>query len=343
VTGTLNVGHGGTGAVTLTGVLTGNGTSAITASAVTQYDVLVGGASNAVGSVGPGSSGQVVQSGGNAANPAYSTATYPSTTTINQLLYSSANNVVGGVTAGDYGVLISSSSGVPSWLTNGTTGQILTATTSGTPSWEAPATSVITIDGDSGSMTGSTVTISGGTTGLTTTASSATMDLTGTLNVGHGGTGDASFTAYMPITGGTTTTAALQSVATGTAGYVLTYNTSSSLPTWQAVPGTSMAWTDEATSFNAVASNGYFITAGSVVATLPASPSQGNTISFAVDTTSSFEILANTGQYIRAGSAISASAGNAVNSARGDSLTLVYRSSDSVWIATSILGTWTIT
>jgi hypothetical protein len=107
--------------------------------------------------------------------------------------------------------------------------------------------------------------------------------------------------------------------------------------------GSEMAWTDEAVSFNAAAGNGYFITAASVVATLPGSPSQGNVISFAVDTTSSFEILANTGQVIRIGSAVSASAGNAVNNARGDSVTLVYRSSDTAWIATSVIGTWTIT
>ncbi len=160
--GTLAVKNGGTGAATLTGVLIGNGTSAVTGNAVTQYDVLVGGASNAISSVGPGTALQVLQSGGNAANPAYSTATYPATTTINQLLYSSSNNVIGGVTAGDYGVLISSSSGVPSWLANGTTGQILTATTSGTPSWENAASGGIsTIDGNSGSVTGSTVTVKG--------------------------------------------------------------------------------------------------------------------------------------------------------------------------------------
>ena len=39
----MNVGHGGTGAATLTGVLIGNGTSAVTGNAITQYDVLVGG------------------------------------------------------------------------------------------------------------------------------------------------------------------------------------------------------------------------------------------------------------------------------------------------------------
>lgn len=61
------------------GVVTYSGTGTFTGSAVTQYDVLVGGASNAISSVGPGSAGQILRSGGNAANPAYSTATYPST------------------------------------------------------------------------------------------------------------------------------------------------------------------------------------------------------------------------------------------------------------------------
>lgn len=60
------------------GVMRFSGT-AFNASAITQHDVLIGGASNAITSVGPGSSGQVLQSGGGAADPSYSTATYPST------------------------------------------------------------------------------------------------------------------------------------------------------------------------------------------------------------------------------------------------------------------------
>jgi hypothetical protein len=68
---TLPVSTGGTGAVTLTGVLTGNGTSAVTASAVTQYALLVGGASNGVGSIADVAVNQVLVSGGVAANPAY--------------------------------------------------------------------------------------------------------------------------------------------------------------------------------------------------------------------------------------------------------------------------------
>ncbi len=45
----------------------------------TQYDVIVGGANNTISNVGPGTAGQILQSAGNAAPPAYSTATYPST------------------------------------------------------------------------------------------------------------------------------------------------------------------------------------------------------------------------------------------------------------------------
>lgn len=77
--GAAVVAGGGTGAVSLTGVLTGNGTSAITANTVTQYGVLLGGSANAVASTAVGSAGQVLQSSGAGVNPAYSTATYPST------------------------------------------------------------------------------------------------------------------------------------------------------------------------------------------------------------------------------------------------------------------------
>lgn len=90
------------------------GLTAVATQSVTQFDVLVGGAANAITSVGPGSSGQVLQSSGNAANPAYSTATYPATTTINQLLYSSAANTVGGLATANSAALITSAGGVPS-------------------------------------------------------------------------------------------------------------------------------------------------------------------------------------------------------------------------------------
>ena len=65
--------EGGTGASTLTGVLTGNGTSSITANTVTQYGVLIGGASNAVSSTAVGTSGDVLTSNGAGNDPTFET------------------------------------------------------------------------------------------------------------------------------------------------------------------------------------------------------------------------------------------------------------------------------
>jgi hypothetical protein len=110
-------------------------------SGLTAHGVLIGEGDSAIVALAAGTTGQVLQSGGASANPAYSTATYPATTTINEIFYSSANNVVGQITTANNGVLITSASGVPSILADGTTGQILTATTGSPPSWVNPATS----------------------------------------------------------------------------------------------------------------------------------------------------------------------------------------------------------
>jgi len=83
---------------------------------VTQFDAVSGGAGNTLVSFGPGTAGQVYQSAGAGSNPAYSTATYPLTTTANQILYSSATNTIGGLSTANNGALITSASGVPSIL-----------------------------------------------------------------------------------------------------------------------------------------------------------------------------------------------------------------------------------
>jgi len=73
----ISVPDGGTGATTLTGILTGNGTSAVTASAVTQHNVLTAGSGNTVSSVAPGTSGNVLTSNGTdwtSASPSSSSA-----------------------------------------------------------------------------------------------------------------------------------------------------------------------------------------------------------------------------------------------------------------------------
>lgn len=72
------------------------------------------------------------------------------------------------------------------------------------------------------------------------TVTTGTWDAT-PITVSFGGTGDTSFTAYAPVCGGTSTTAPLQSAATGisNSGYVLTSNGAAALPSFQplALPG----------------------------------------------------------------------------------------------------------
>lgn len=63
------------------------------------------------------------------------------------------------------------------------------------------------------------------------------------IEVGLGGTGVATLTAYAVICGGTTTTNPVQSIASvGTAAQVLTSNGAAALPTFQAVATTNMSF-----------------------------------------------------------------------------------------------------
>lgn len=103
----------------------------------------------------------------------------------------------------------------------------------------------------------------------------------------------------------------------------------------------SITWNDEATSFSAVAQNGYFVTAAAT-ATLPASPSQGDTIIINTVTNSNVTIQANTGQTISIGNNSSTVAGSAVASNTGNSVTLVYRTSGETWRAISSIGTFVL-
>jgi len=96
-------------------------------------------------------------------------------------------------------------------------------------------------------------------------------------------------------------------------------------------------WSDKSISFAAAARNGYFI-AGSATATLPAAPANGDTIEFFVDGAFTLTIQANTGQTIQIATNVSSSAGTQVNTASGDACTLVYRSTDTKWCATSFVG-----
>jgi hypothetical protein len=72
---------------------------------------------------------------------------------------------------------------------------------------------------------------------LNQNTSGTASNVTGTVLVANGGTGDTSLTAYAVLCGGTTSTAAVQSIASvGTTGQILTSNGPGALPTFQAAP-----------------------------------------------------------------------------------------------------------
>jgi len=175
--------EGGTGAQTLTGVLTGNGTSAITANAVTQYNVIVGGASNAVGSVAPSATtGVPLVSQGAAINPAFGTAVVAGggTGIVTTTAYAP---ICGGTTA--TGAFQAASTGLS------TSGYVLTSNgASALPSFQAlPASGITSVTGDTGgAQTGPAITLAGGTTGLSFGGAANTITTTFAGITANGGT-----------------------------------------------------------------------------------------------------------------------------------------------------------
>jgi hypothetical protein len=257
-----NINTLGTGSITIAG---SGSTLTTQLTGLTNHAVLVGAGTATITNVGPtATAGQILQSAGSLADPAFSTATYPASTTINQILYSSAANVVSGLATNNRSVLTTTTAQAPVWIVIND-GQLIIGSSAGNP---------------------------------------AAANLTA-------GTGIAITNASNSIT--------ISSVSAG------------------------FAWSDTSGAFAAVAQNGYFITATST-ATLPASPSEGDTIIFVVDTTQILTIQANTGQLIRIGSTISAAAGTATSNARGDSIVIVYRSTGTTWFARGAPeGIWTVT
>lgn len=111
-----------------------------------------------------------------------------------------------------------------------------------------------------------------------------------------------------------------------------------------AATGSGFAWADQSGAFNATSDAGFFITATST-ATLPASPTNGDTIEFIVNTTDVLTIQASGTQIIRIGNAASSAGGTAVSSGvtNGDSLALIYRSTNDTWLCLSApQGVWAV-
>jgi len=90
-------------------------------------------ATNNAINVATAATGTVLQGAGVGVAPVFSTATYPSTTTINEILYSSATNAVAGLATANRAVLTTNASGVPSWTALSSNGQLIIGSAAGSP------------------------------------------------------------------------------------------------------------------------------------------------------------------------------------------------------------------
>lgn len=200
ITGITPVGNGGTGANTLT-----------------AYGVLYGNTTSAIGATAAATNGQVLQ-GVTSGAPTFSTTSYPSTTAKGDVLIASADNVIGvvsGATTAGY-VL----------MANGA----LTA-----PTFQAlPAAGVISLTGDTGSALTGALKVKGGTNISTAAAGTdITVNISGQVGVGNGGTGASTLTANGVLYGNTTS--AIGATAEGGTGMVL-IGTTSAAPSFSASP-----------------------------------------------------------------------------------------------------------
>lgn len=80
-----------------------------------------------------GAANTVLQGQGVGTTSAFSTATYPASTTISQFLYSSSANVVAGLATANSATIVTSSTGVPAMTASLTNGQIVIGSSAATP------------------------------------------------------------------------------------------------------------------------------------------------------------------------------------------------------------------
>lgn len=182
---------------------------------------------------GTATANQVLLSG-SSTTPAWSTATYPATTTINQLLYSSSANTIAGLATANGAILNASSSGVPSMTITPTLGvqqtsrgQLILANT-------AAGAFAATLQSSNSASAATTITLppDAGTNGYVLSTDGA-----GTTSwIAVGGTGTvtsvaASFTGGLVSIGGSPITAAgtLAFTVAGTSGGVPYFSSAS---TW---------------------------------------------------------------------------------------------------------------
>jgi hypothetical protein len=231
-------------------------------------------------------------------------------------------------------------------------GYVLTSTgASSLPTWQAAAAGGVT------SVTGTTnrITSSGGATpaidisasyvgqsSITTLGTITSGVWTGTtVAVTSGGTGVATMTtAYAPVCAGTTATGALQVASTGlaTAGFVLTSNGASAVPSFQAPAAGGVTWANISGTTQAAAVNtGYVIgNAGQTTVTLPTTAALGSIVAIQGSGAAGWVLAPGAGQTIKVGQS---SASTSVTSAANyDAIQVVCIVANTTWAVSYVLS-----
>lgn len=337
----------------------------------TQYTVAVGATdAAALAWVGPGTAGQVLQSGGAGANPAYSTATYPLTSSQGDLLLSSADNTITvlakdtnatrylsntGASNNAAWAQIALATGVSGTLpvgnggSGGTTftdhGILLGSDAAAFTATAAPTDGQLLIGSTGNDPVLATLTDGSGIT-ITEGAGTITVAMTDPVTVAIGGTGVQTFTAYAVICGGTTATGALQSIAgVGNAGEVLTSNGAAALPTFQAAAGGGLTYEEvtDATK-NAVVNYAYVINrAAGCTVTLPDTAAFGSVIKI-IGKDGLWTLAQNAGETVYFGNQnTTAGVGGSLAATHlGDCIELVNITADTTWRVISSVGNVTV-
>ena len=140
---------------------------------------------------GTATASQVLLSGAST-TPAWSTATYPATTTVSQILYSSSANVIAGLATANSSVLVTNGSGVPSLSTTLPAHTVTTSVTVPTVYGGTAAGSTLTLQGTSnGSPSSAYVLLNpagGGNVGIGVSSPLAALQVSGIgyfLNSSH--------------------------------------------------------------------------------------------------------------------------------------------------------------
>lgn len=235
------------------------------------------------------------------------------------ILYASASNTLSKLAAGSDTQVLTLASGVPSWATP----TIGTVTSVGVQANDAPGTNPVLPDG------GGLITVNGAAVANHSVVLETRSRAANTYNV------EIQYAA---------SSAATDETKSGVAHFDSS-DFSVDANGFVSVLGTAgFQWSDVSGAFSPLSQNGYFVT-GTSTGTLPASPSNGDTIQFFVDHSSQkLTIQASGTQIIRLATQVSSAGGTIQNTQRGDSLELVYRATNNCWCAVSgFNGGWNFT